>query len=691
MGACCSTEPTDSAPGDDLDEAPNEPAVWKIGAGALLAGNAMTVGLAISSVEAADNITLFIHIALLASVVITFEFLGWPLLKGAYDGLSEGQINFDAFFVIAILAAVGASLVSMLTSGPVYFEVAAILLVIHGIGRRVGNVRRRRGLAAARDFVPDTSTVHRRTAAGGVDEVEIDDVDCGDQIIVGPGSTIPVDGTVVRGTALVEETEVTGESFTAVRRPGDTVYGSTHSLDGTLEIETTAGVGERLIDRVADSVQQAWNRPSQWQRQAQSVIQWFVPVVLATAVATFVGWTIATDWTTGLFNALAVLLVACPCALGFAVPLAIWMTMGRWAGRGLVAGDGQCVETMSRVDTVIFDKTGTLTEPTPGLIDFTVADDADGDLIRHLVVAVEQHIDHPVAHALSRLERDLPSPCCRPTTTVESTRLVAGLGIEATVHHRGRSHRLQIGSPELVDALDAATGDAAVRELTDRAFEVASARRVVVIIDDRIAALAIIDERPRSCVDEAIDRLRAMDIEVGILTGDRAERARRFDSDFTVARMTPIEKRKHIEELQARGQTVLFVGDGVNDTPAMAVADVAIDVADSAELAGEVSDLHWCGSDMNTIADAIDQAGDAFSIVRFNLGFATIYNVAGLAVAAAGLLHPVVAAVLMMSSSMFVTWKTTIELDPTAHDDNHDIADDGLDIPITTSTPTSNV
>ena len=665
MGACCHQPHDRSTRADDHSEPAGEPAIWKIGAGLLLAGNTMTVGLAISSVDAAHNITLFIYIALFASVVIIFELLGWPLAKGAWQGLKAGQINFDMFFLIAVLAAVAASMVSIATeAGAVYFEVAAILLVIHGIGRRVGTVNRRRALDAARSFGPEETTAKRRGNNGQLETVSVDRLEAADRVVVGPGNLIPVDGTVYGGVAMVQDTEITGESFATARRAGDTVFAGSYSVDGTLEIKATATAGDRVIDQVVDSVQQAWQRPSRWQRQAREAIRWFVPLVLLTTVATFIGWTIAVDWTTGLFHALAVLLVACPCALGFAVPLAVWMTMGKWAGRGLVPAHGQCVETMSRVDTVVFDKTGTLTEATPGLVDFVIDDGApvDGRRLRQLIVAVEEQIDHPIARALQTLDRDLSSPCCGPTVVVESTRLVAGLGIEATVRCVDTRYRLQIGSTELVDELHDRESQR-LQQLQQRVYLPATARLVAVVVDSRVAALAVVDERTRRRVDQGLQRLRQMGMEVGIMTGDATERTERFELDWVHAQMTPVEKRDQVRRLQHKGRTVLFVGDGVNDAAAMATADVAIDVEGGAQLAAGVGDLRWSGDNLESIAGAIDAARRAFSVVRFNLGFATIYNVGGIAVAAAGLLHPVVAAVLMMSSSLFVTWTTTASLE----------------------------
>ena len=669
MGACCQNG-SPATPSNDVEQTPveDEPKIWKIGAGLLLAGNAMSVGLAISSVDAAPNITLFIHIALLASVVIVFELLGWPLARGAWEGLRQWQINFVLFFLIAIIAAVAASMVSMISGqGPVYFEVAALLLVIHGIGRRVGNVRRRRGLAHARSWMPDDTLARRLRDDGIVESVAVDELQTGDCVIVGPGDIVPVDGTVSAGTALVRDTELSGESFASARRPGDTVYAGSHSIDGRLEIRTTSPRGQRLIDRVLTSVEEAWQRPSRWQTMARRIIRWFVPLVLATTVATFVFWTLTVHWSTGLFYALAVLLVACPCALGFAVPLTVWITMGKWAGRGLVAAHGQCVETISRVDTVVFDKTGTLTEPTPGVVDFVAQSSRfDVDDLRQMIVAVEEQIDHPVARALSRLKKDLPSPCCLPPLKVQTTRLIPGLGIEARIRLRDTLHTIRLGPPRLMERFDV-DARTTLAQLESQAHIPETARSTVVIVDGQLAALAIVDERPRGWVEEGLCRLKSMGLEVGLMTGDSAHRARSFDLDWTMAEMTPVEKRDEIRRLQERGRTVLFVGDGVNDAAAMAASDVAINVADSAELAAEMGDIRWRGDDLRTLADAIALGRRAFATVRFNLRFATFYNVAGISIAAAGLLHPVVAAILMMSSSFFVTWHTTHRLEEASH------------------------
>ena len=675
MGACCDnaervTSPPPLQASSAGDEPDDEPAVWQLGMGLLLTGNTMVVGLAISSAEAPANITLFIHIALLGSLLIIFEFIGKPLAKSAWRALCSQQITFDLFFMIGVGAATAASLVSMLgPGGPVYFEVAAVLLVIHAVGRKVGAFRRRQGLAAARAWAPDCRWVKRLDDRGDLDHVRLSQIAPGDSVVVGPGELIGVDGVVEAGTALVREAEITGESLATVRRPGHPVYAGTHALDGTLQIGTTAAAGARLIDDVVAAVERAWTRPSRWQKEADKTIRWFVPLVLLITLLTFAGWTLAEGWTVGLLHALAVLLVACPCALGFAVPLTVWATMGKWARRGLVPAHGQCVETLSRVDTVVFDKTGTLTEPTPVLVDFVVADDGPVDAVdlRQMIAAVEAAIDHPVARALTRLEDSLPAPCCRKELTIHSTRVVPGQGIIAELSLQGRRHTLELGR---VDSTD--EENTHLRSLRAQIHGADRARQILAIVDGQPAGLAAIDEEIRHFVTEGLSLLRSMDLEIGLMTGDDEARAHRLDKDhlhldWLKARMTPAEKQQAVRQLRRRGKTVLFVGDGVNDAAAMAESDVAVHVAGGADLAAEIGDLRWSGQDLRALGRVIATARDAFTTVRFNLRFATLYNAAGIAIAAAGLLHPVVAAILMMTSSLFVTWKTTVDVEAAAH------------------------
>ncbi len=673
MGACCENKPPSTSESSRLQQgstSDTESSIWQLGLSLLLTGNIMVVSLAISSAEAAANITLFIHIALLGSMVIVFELIGRPLADGAWQALRERRITFDLFFMIGIGAAVGASLVSMISQhGPVYFEVAAVLLVIHAVGRKVGAFRRRQGLAAARAWAPDAKTVRRRDDDGQLRDVALAEVAVGDTIVVGPGEMICVDGIVESGTALVREAEITGESFATARRPGDTVYAGTHSVDGVLQIRATACAGQRLIDDVVASVERAWQRPSKWQEDAERAIEWFVPLVLVATTVTFAGWTIADDWTVGLFNALAVLLVACPCALGFAVPLAVWATMGKWARRGLVPNHGQCVETLSRVDTVVFDKTGTLTEPAPLLVDFVVADGSPVDAadLRHLIVEVEKAIDHPVARALGRLEGTLASPCCRSTVEVDSVKILPGRGIAARIRLDGAAHCLELTGSDRVELEDESGRHAAGLEaLRARVHGGPRARHIVAVVDGQPAGVAAIDEQVRDTVDEGLSLLRSMGVEIGLMTGDHESRTRRLDLDWIEAGMKPDQKHRAVQGLQEQGKTVLFVGDGVNDAAAMAQSDVAIDVRGGAELASEVGDLRWSGEDLRAIGRVIATARDAFDTVRFNLRFATAYNTVGIAIAAAGLLHPVVAAVLMLSSSLFVTYKTTIAVESAA-------------------------
>jgi heavy metal translocating P-type ATPase len=445
---------------------------------------------------------------------------------------------------------------------------------------------------------------------------------------------------------LAEE-HVTGEAAPAVKRPGDEVFAGAHVVDSTLVIETTHASGDRLIDGIVASVERAWRRPSKYQKEADRVVAWFFPVVAAATLMTFAGWAWFVDVRTGLLHSLAVLLVACPCALGFAVPLAVWQTLGRFASGGLVADGGDVVERLAAVDTAVFDKTGTLTKTSDRLIDLVTHPDSGlkrADVLQ-LASAVEATTQHPLANAF-RAE-------VASDAVVESTRLIPGRGVEGVVRTGNLSRTVFVGLPDDTDARLPSLRRASRRE--------PGAHEIVIVIDGETVGLAAIDETPHAALAETRQALEELGIRSILATGDREIRANRLGFDVVYAQQKPEDKRVLVESLRAEGRRVLFIGDGVNDAAGMAEADVGIAASSGAELATDVADLVWFGRDPLVIPDAIERARTSVRTIRENLAWAAAYNLVGMSVAAAGLLHPVFAAVLMVGSSLFVTLRTTIQ------------------------------
>jgi len=655
--ACC-------APADPRRVA----AWWRIGVGALVAVNSMTVDLALNTTESLPADREIAHAVTLAATAITLALLGWPLLRAAVRELARRRITLEAMFVTGIVGAFTASLVAMLSGeGAVYFEVVSILLVVYAVGQQVTGAAQDRALAAARALAPGLAECEVLGEDGSVQRLPVAALRAGMRVRVSPGAVIPVDGVVERGEGFVREAEMTGELFAAARTPGDAVWAGTGCIDAQLVVRATADGGERRIDRILEAIERARAEPSSLQRRADRVAAWFLPAVVAVAAATFAGWTLASGWATGLFNAMAVLLIACPCAVGLATPLAAWVAIAALGRRGLLVRGGEAVEGLGSVATVVFDKTGTLTERRARLVALVPAagGSLDEDALHAMLEAVERRTDHPVATAF----HGLAGPAAA-AVDVADVRLLPGAGVEARVRFgRLRAH-LRVGLPErLFETGEQRTAWAELRRSFDAA---ASAREIAVLVDGRLAAGALVGEEVRETWPAAFAALRRLGLRTVVMTGDLAARAARLGIADVHAGLAPDDKLRLVRGLQAgerggdgsskgaasaRGRQggVAFVGDGVNDAAAMAAAAVSVAVAEGAEVATEIADVTWVGGDLRVIPWAIGECRRAVRTIRTNLAFAFAYNAAGVTLAAAGLLHPVVAALLMTGSSLLVT------------------------------------
>jgi Cu2+-exporting ATPase/Cu+-exporting ATPase len=443
---------------------------------------------------------------------------------------------------------------------------------------------------------------------------------------------IPVDGFVSEGESFVHEASISGEAFAASRRRGDHVLAGTHVVDSTLIIEAEAGGTARCIDRISAVLHESVSQPGGSQLTANRIMQWFVPVVAAVALLTFAVHTLWSGWTAGLFNAMAVLLVACPCALGFATPVAVWTAMRRLNDFGMVITSGSVIERLASVSCVAFDKTGTLTLPdaTPELCLEPAWRDRRG-FVEELISAAETAVEHPIAKALRPLAR-------ANRFLTRSVSIEPGLGILAEVESaEGALHSVRI--TRTADASDEGHHQLAVE------------------IDCQRAASISLRETQRPLVAETVHELGKMSVKSILVTGDHASRAASLPLAELLCRLTPEQKLAIVREKKEQGETVLFVGDGINDAAAMAESDVSIAVG-CESLTREVGDIEWPAPILSHLPKAISLSRQTVRLIRSNLIFALSYNIAGMAIAAAGFIHPVVAALLMTTSSCIVTFRS---------------------------------
>jgi heavy metal translocating P-type ATPase len=614
---------------------------------AFLAGNGMVYTLAVNLSEMSPEDRRLAWWVLAGVCLVVVGLVGGFLVRGIAEGFRTARWSFEALFLAGILGASGYSIASMIRGeGAVYFEVVAILLVIYALGRRVKTSSQARVLRAAEAWSPEATSCFVVAPDGELRPRAVRAVRPGDRVRVFPGQMIPVDGRVVDGRAFVREAEMTGEPSLAARVPGHRVFAGTHTVDGTLTIEAESPGDARRVDAIVAAVEAAKARPARIQRQADRFARAFFPAVSAVALATFLAWTPALGWQNALVRAMAVLVVACPCALGFATPVGLATAVTRLARRGLVVRDGEAIERLAHVDEVLFDKTGTLTDAdgAPAHVELLDAERWPAARVVALVAAAERSSDHPYARRIESLAEAIPRDETRRLSAV-SSKVLPARGLDVVVEDRGRGERHRVAITRW-DEPGATAEDAEAA--------------LAVHIDQELVARITIDEAPLPGLDAAVVELRALGLRVGVLSGDAPARVARLGEhgvDEHEAALAPDEKAARVSALTERGRRVLFVGDGVNDASALAAADVGIAVHGGSAIAVECAEIAWHGRNPAAIASAVRIARETLHVVRTNLVFAASYNVLGMLAAAAGFLHPALAATLMLGSSLFVTMR----------------------------------
>ena len=638
----------------------------RLGVGVLVVAQSMIFGLALNlHDDVPPQVRWWAQTLILCGTLIVATLLGGQLVRTAWAELRRGRVTIEALFLLTMTGAMAASLQAHLTGrGPIYFEVVSILLVVYTLGKVIGARGRAAALAGSRLWAGQLSTCRLVANDGQTRTVPVTEVRPGDTIEVNPGETIAVDGVIRDGMGFVSETPLTGEPFAVVRRPGDRVLAGSASHDAAFHITATTPGTARQIDRLLAIVDEARDKPLSVQNQADRIGRVFLPLVVLTSLVTFGYWAFFTPvgWEDGLFNAMAVLLVACPCVIGLATPIIVWSALSRLAERGLVVRSGDAIERLAQVDRVLFDKTGTLTDERFTLLGIETFG-GDRTTILGWASLVEERVNHPVAKLFAAMPRPF-APGKEPK--VISVRTVPGYGVEATVaDSTGGHHSVQIGRLAWVATLtdsgmrSALVGQASSLSLIgvtgwkpvprdgSRDAE-RDGHTIAVTIDGELAAVATVGERLRDSTPEALADFRALGLPVEVLTGDTADRAAAVGLPDTHAGLLPEDKRRYV----AAGGKPLFAGDGVNDAAALAEAHVGIALSSGTDLAVSASDVTLYHGDLRVLPWAVALSRAAMYTVRRNLYCALCYNIAGMALAASGLLHPVAAVLLMVASSL---------------------------------------
>lgn len=614
------------------------------------------------------SISHWIQLILATPVVL---WAGRPFFERAWDSLRTRNLNMFTliamgtgvawlYSVVAVLAPgiFPAAFQAMDGSVAVYFEAAAVITVLVLLGQVLELRAREQTSGAIRallDLAPRTA--RRIDAAGGDEEVPIGAIVLGDRLRVRPGEKVPVDGIVEEGRSSLDESMVTGESMPVTRTVGEKVIGGTLNQSGALVIRAEKVGSDTMLARIVQMVADAQRSRAPIQRMADKVSGWFVPLVILIAILAFIAWSIfgpEPRFAYGLVAAVAVLIIACPCALGLATPMSIMVGVGRGAGLGILIKNAEALERMEKVDTIVVDKTGTLTEGKPSVTQIVAADGFGEDDILRLAAGVERASEHPLAlaivaaaeaRALARADvRDFDSPTGKGALgTVEGKSIV--LGNAAFLAEKG------IDASPLSASADALRQDGATA--------------IYIGIDGRVEGIFAIADPVKPTTAEALAALRKDGVRVVMLTGDNRTTAeavaRRLGIDEVEADVLPDRKSAVVARLKGEGRVVAMAGDGVNDAPALAAADVGIAMGSGTDVAIESAGVTLLKGDLNGIVRARRLSEATMANIRQNLFFAFIYNAAGVPVAAGVLypffgllLSPILAAAAMMLSSVSV-------------------------------------
>jgi Cu+-exporting ATPase len=581
--------------------------------------------------------------------------LGARFYRAGWKALRNGSGNMDLLVAIGTSAAYALSAYQLMADPAghgmpqLYFESSAVVITLVLLGKWLEGRARRQTVDAIRaleSLRPGSALVRR----GGQDvEVALELLRVGDLMVVRPGERVPADGRVIEGGSHLDESLLTGESLPVARRAGERVLGGAVNGEGLLIVEATAVGAATMLSQIIRMVEDAQAVKAPIQRLVDRVSAVFVPAVLLISLVTLAGWGIATgDWQQALLNAVAVQVIACPCALGLATPTGIMVGTGVAARHGILIKDAQALETAHAVRTVVFDKTGTLTEGKPQVV---AVEGPDSSRLLELAWAVQQYSEHPLAKAVVDAAR------ARGLTLLPAVDAGAlpGRGVRArvgaaTVYLGNAGLMREAGAP--VDAWQ----DAARRH--ERDGRTVSWLAVEEAGQLRVEGLLAFGDRLKPSSAAAIARLHAMGVETVMLTGDNqgaaALVARELGLQRYVAEVLPLDKAAAVRELMAKGGKVAMVGDGINDAPALAAADVGIALAGGTDVAMHTAGITLMRGDPLLVADAIAISHRTYRKIRQNLGWAFVYNVVGIPVAAFGLLNPVLAGAAMALSSVSV-------------------------------------
>ncbi len=574
--------------------------------------------------------------------------IGYRFYKGAYNSLRGGGANMDVLVAMGTSAAYFYSIYNLLRgSSDFYFESSAVIITLILLGKTFEAVAKGKTSEAIKTLMglqPKTARVIRDNEEL---DIEIEKLVVGDIILVRPGEKVPVDGLIVEGHSAIDESMITGESLPVDKTVGDKVVGATINKLGAFKFEAT-GIGEdTVLSQIIQLVEDAQGSKAPVQRLADKISGVFVPIVVGIALLTFLVFTFGfNDFNRGLLNAVAVLVIACPCALGLATPTAIMVGTGKGAEKGILIKSGEYLEKAHNIDTVVFDKTGTITKGEPELTDIMSFGLDEREALR-IIASVEKSSEHPLGQAIVKRAEEDKLDFYKP----EGFSAIAGMGIRAIVE----GDTILVGNRRLMNEnkIDVKPFEADLSKLEEE-----GKTAMLMAKNNEIAAIVAVADTIKESSLNAINELKDMGIDIYMITGDNERTAKAIGRQVGIsniyADVLPENKAEVIEEIKTKGKDVAMVGDGINDAPALASADIGFAIGTGTDVAMEAADITLMSGDLEGVVTAIRLSKRTMKTIKQNLFWAFFYNVIGIPIAALGFLNPMIAGGAMAFSSVSV-------------------------------------
>jgi len=606
-----------------------------------------------------------IKYTMLVLATLVYIYVGWPFFKSAFKAITHFTTNMDVLVSLGSSAAYIYSVVSLIIGGPLYFESAAFILTALVVGKYLEAIAKGR----TSDSIANLLGLQPKTARVIRDEVELDipisEVIVDDIVIVRPGEKIPVDGTIIEGITAIDESMLTGESLLVDKKKDDLVIGATINKNGFIKFRAEKVGSDTVLSQIIKSVEDAQGSKAPVQRLADKVSAYFVPIVIVLAIATLTIWLIlggvygftpireilaSQNWYThAILNTVAVLVIACPCALGLATPTGIMVGSGKGAELGILFKNAESLEKTLDIDTILFDKTGTLTKGVPEVTDIIPLDSgfSEQDLL-YFSASAEKGSEHSLGESIVRAASMRDISLEEP----DEFSAIPGKGIVATVNNE----KIILGNKSLIETQKISLVD----NLDEKMSSLQKAGKTVMILakNKKILGLIAVADVIKDSSIEAVRILKSLGKEVIMVTGDNKRTAdaiaKQAGIERVYAEVLPEDKAKLVRDIQKENRKVGMVGDGINDAPALAQADIGFAVASGTDVSIETSNVTLMRSDLTQVVDAIELSGETLKIIKQNLLWAFFFNIIAIPIAAIGLLVPMIAAAAMAFSSVFV-------------------------------------